>query len=134
MFDRILVANRGEVALRVIRAAKEMGIESVAVYSEADKDSLPVAMADHAVCIGPAQSALSYLNMPNIISAALQTGAAGDSPRLWLPRRERRFRARVRGLRNRLHRPVAGRHRAHGRQVGRARDHGRRRRAHGARQ
>ena len=80
MFDRILVANRGEVALRVIRAAKEMGIESVAVYSEADKDSLPVAMADHAVCIGPPSAAQSYLNMPNIISAALQTGAQAIHP------------------------------------------------------
>jgi acetyl-CoA carboxylase biotin carboxylase subunit len=80
VFDRILVANRGEVALRVIRAAKEMGIETVAVYSEADKDSLPVAMADHAVCIGPASSAQSYLNMPNIISAALQTGAQAIHP------------------------------------------------------
>jgi acetyl-CoA carboxylase, biotin carboxylase subunit len=80
VFDRILVANRGEVALRVIRAAKEMGIETVAVYSEADKDSLPVAMADHAVCIGPAPAAQSYLNMPNIISAALQTGAQAIHP------------------------------------------------------
>ena len=80
MFDRILVANRGEVALRVIRAAKEMGIQTVAVYSEADKDSLPVAMADHAVCIGPAAASQSYLNMPNIISAALQTGAQAIHP------------------------------------------------------
>ena len=80
MFDRILVANRGEVALRVIRACKEMGVESVAVYSEADKDSLPVAMADHAVCIGPAAAAQSYLNMPNIVSAALQTGAQAIHP------------------------------------------------------
>ena len=80
MFDRILVANRGEVALRVIRACKEMGVESVAVYSEADKDSLPVAMADHAVCIGPAAASQSYLNMPNIISAALQTGAQAIHP------------------------------------------------------
>ncbi len=80
MFDRILVANRGEVALRVIRAAKEMGIETVIVYSDADKDSLPVAMADHSVCIGPAQASLSYLNMPNIISAALTMGAQAVHP------------------------------------------------------
>ena len=80
MFDRILVANRGEVALRVIRAAKEMGIATVAVYSDVDKDSLPVVMADQAVCIGPAPAALSYLNMPNIISAALQTGAEAIHP------------------------------------------------------
>ena len=80
MFERILIANRGEVALRVIRAAREMGIETVAVYSEMDKDSLPVAMADHKVCIGPAPSAQSYLNMPNIISAALMTGAQAIHP------------------------------------------------------
>ncbi len=80
MFDRILIANRGEVALRVIRAAREMGIETVAVYSEADKDSLPVMVADHSVCIGPAPSAASYLNMPNIISAALTTGAQAIHP------------------------------------------------------
>ena len=80
MFDRILVANRGEVALRIIRAAKEMGIETVIVYSDADKDSLPVAMADHSVCIGPAQATLSYLNMPNIISAALTMGAQAVHP------------------------------------------------------
>jgi len=80
VFDRILVANRGEVALRIIRAAKEMGVETVIVYSDADKDSLPVAMADHSVCIGPAQASLSYLNMPNIISAALTTGAQAVHP------------------------------------------------------
>ncbi len=80
MFDRILVANRGEVALRVIRAAREMGIETVAVYSEADKDSLPARMADVAVCVGPAQSAQSYLHMANIISAATTTGAQAVHP------------------------------------------------------
>ncbi len=80
MFDRILIANRGEVALRVIRAAREMGVETVAVFSEADRDSLPARMADHAVCVGPASSSLSYLNMPNIISAALTTGAQAVHP------------------------------------------------------
>lgn len=80
MFDCILIANRGEVALRIIRAAKEMGIETVVVYSETDKDSLPVAMADRAVCIGPGPAAQSYLNMPNIISAALTTGAQAVHP------------------------------------------------------
>lgn len=80
MFDRILIANRGEVALRIIRAAKEMGVETVAVYSEADRDSLHVAMADRAVCIGPAPAAQSYLNMSNIISAALGTGSQAVHP------------------------------------------------------
>ncbi|MCE9589414.1 MAG: acetyl-CoA carboxylase biotin carboxylase subunit [Planctomycetes bacterium] len=70
MFSRILIANRGEIAVRIIRAAREMGIESVAVFSTADKDSRHVRMADQAVCIGPPPSAQSYLNIPAIISAA----------------------------------------------------------------
>ncbi len=80
MFKKILIANRGEVALRVIRSCKEMGIESVAVYSEADRDSLHARMADQSVCIGPAQSSQSYLKMANIISAALTTGAEAIHP------------------------------------------------------
>ncbi|MCX5716479.1 MAG: acetyl-CoA carboxylase biotin carboxylase subunit [Candidatus Omnitrophica bacterium] len=70
MFSKILVANRGEIALRVIRACKELGIRTVVVYSEADKNSLHVRFADEAVCIGGAQASNSYLNIPNIISAA----------------------------------------------------------------
>lgn len=70
MFSKILIANRGEIALRVIRACREMGIRTVAVYSEADKESLHVRFADEAVCIGAAQATYSYLNIPNIISAA----------------------------------------------------------------
>ncbi|MBF4509119.1 MAG: acetyl-CoA carboxylase biotin carboxylase subunit [Aeromicrobium sp.] len=77
---KVLIANRGEVALRVVRACKEMGIRSVAVYSEADRDSLHARMADEAVCIGPASSAGSYLNMPNVISAALISGADAVHP------------------------------------------------------
>lgn len=77
---KILIANRGEVALRIVRACKEMGIRSVAVFSEADRDSLHARMADERVCIGPAQSGMSYLNMPNIISAALVTGADAVHP------------------------------------------------------
>ena len=67
MFKKILIANRGEIALRIIRTCKEMGIKTVAVYSTADADSLPVSFADEAVCIGPPNSAQSYLNIPNII-------------------------------------------------------------------
>jgi len=70
MFRRILVANRGEIAQRVIRACRELGIETVAVYSEADKGALHLRMADETICIGPAQSAKSYLDIPSIISAA----------------------------------------------------------------
>lgn len=80
MFTKVLVANRGEIAVRVIRALREMGIESVAVYSEADRDSLHVMLADEAVCIGPAVSAESYLNMEAILSAAVATGAQAIHP------------------------------------------------------
>ncbi|NRA10438.1 MAG: acetyl-CoA carboxylase biotin carboxylase subunit [Crocinitomicaceae bacterium] len=80
MFKKILIANRGEIALRVIRTCKEMGIKTVAVYSTADKDSLPVRFADEAVCIGPAASAESYLSIPNIIAAAEITNADAIHP------------------------------------------------------
>lgn len=70
MFNKILIANRGEIALRVICACKELGIRTVAVYSEADRNSLPVRFADEAICIGPPRSAESYLNIPAVISAA----------------------------------------------------------------
>ena len=68
---RVLVANRGEIALRVLRACRELGLETVIVHSEADADSLPVRLADRAVCIGPARSNQSYLNAEFIVSAAL---------------------------------------------------------------
>ena len=80
MFRKILVANRGEIAVRVIRACHEMGIEAVAVYSEADRDALHVRLADEAVCVGPPQSRNSYLNASSIISAALVTGAEAIHP------------------------------------------------------
>ena len=80
MFKKILIANRGEIALRVIRTCREMGIKTVAVYSTADKDSLPVRFADEAVCIGPAPSSESYLNIPNIIAAAEITNADAIHP------------------------------------------------------
>jgi acetyl-CoA carboxylase biotin carboxylase subunit len=80
MFSKILIANRGEIALRVIRACKEMGIGTVAVYSEADRDCLHVRFADEIVCIGPARAAESYLNVPRIISAAEVTGAEAIHP------------------------------------------------------
>ncbi|HMG24585.1 MAG TPA: acetyl-CoA carboxylase biotin carboxylase subunit [Kofleriaceae bacterium] len=80
MFRKVLIANRGEIALRVIRACREMGLASVAVYSTADADSLHVKFADQAVCIGPPPSRLSYLNVPMIISAAEVTGADAVHP------------------------------------------------------
>jgi len=80
MFSKLLIANRGEIALRIIRAAKELGIKTVAVFSEADKDSLHTILADEKICIGPAKASDSYLNIPNIISAALITKAEAIHP------------------------------------------------------
>lgn len=80
MIEKILIANRGEIAVRIIRACREMGIETVAVYSEADQEALHTQLADEAVCIGPAQASESYLNMQNLISAALVSGADAIHP------------------------------------------------------
>jgi len=80
MFNKVVIANRGEIALRVLRACRELGIKTVAVYSEADKSLKHVLLADESVCIGPAQSAQSYLNMPSIISAAEVTDATAIHP------------------------------------------------------
>ena len=75
MFEKILIANRGEIALRVIRAAREMGIATVAVHSTADADAMHVRMADESVCIGPPSGTLSYLSIPAIMAACEITGA-----------------------------------------------------------
>ncbi|HEX8997331.1 MAG TPA: acetyl-CoA carboxylase biotin carboxylase subunit [Ktedonobacterales bacterium] len=80
MFKKVLIANRGEIALRVIRACRELGVKAVIAYSEADRDSLPVRMADERICIGPGPSSKSYLHIPNIISAALLTGCEAIHP------------------------------------------------------
>ena len=80
MIQKLLIANRGEIAVRIIRACREMGIATVAVYSEADRDSLHTQLADEAVCIGPAPSKDSYLNMERILSATLVTGADAVHP------------------------------------------------------
>ena len=80
MFDKVLIANRGEIAIRIIRACKELGVKAVAVYSEADEQCLHVRYADEAVCIGPPPASQSYLVMPALIQAALQTGAQAIHP------------------------------------------------------
>ncbi len=80
MFHKILIANRGEIAVRIIRACRELGIKTVAVFSSADRDSLHVKLADEGVCIGAPQAGLSYLNMPNILCAAMNTGADAIHP------------------------------------------------------
>ena len=108
MFKKILIANRGEIALRIQRACREMGIKSVVVYSEADRDAKYVKLADEAVCIGPAPSAQSYLNMPAIISTAEVTDAEAIHPGYGFLSRERRLRRARRAERLHLHRPDAG--------------------------
>src|SRR5438270_10826189 len=80
MFRKIMIANRGEIALRIIRACREMGIRSIIAHSEPDRDSLPVRLADEHICIGPGASSKSDVNIPNIISAAMITGADAIHP------------------------------------------------------
>lgn len=80
MFKKVLIANRGEIAVRIIRACREIGIPTVAIYSQADATSLHVRLATEAYCIGPAQSSNSYLSIPAIISAALVSGADAIHP------------------------------------------------------
>src|SRR5881409_2793022 len=80
MFHKILIANRGEIALRILRTCRELGIRTVVAHSKADADSLPVRLADESVCVGPADSAQSYLNIPRLIAAAEITDADAIHP------------------------------------------------------
>ena len=80
MFSKILIANRGEIAVRIIRACREMGIETVAIYSTADKDAMHVQLADESYCVGGARVAESYLNMPAILTVAMESGAQAIHP------------------------------------------------------
>lgn len=97
MFEKVLIANRGEIALRVQRACRELGIKSVAIYSEADKDAKYVKLADESVCIGPAKSAQSYLHIPSIIAAAEITNAQAIHPGYGFLSENAEFAKRVEG-------------------------------------
>ena len=120
VFAKVLVANRGEIALRIFRTLRDMGIASVAVYSDADRDALHPRFADEAFALGGATSAESYLVVEKLLEAARALGRRGGSPGLRLPRRERRVRAGGRGGGARLDRPAAGRDRADGLEDARA--------------
>ena len=116
MFNKVLIANRGEIALRIIRACKELGIPTVAVYSEADVDSLHVQLADESVCIGRPPSSESYLKIDRIISAAEISDVGCDSSRIWFPRGKCAFRGDLRELQYKIYRAFAGGHSDDGRQ------------------
>ena len=107
MLDKVLIANRGEIALRIFRACRELGIKTVAVHSTADTTLKHVLLADETVCIGPPRSQQSYLNMPAIIAAAEVTDAVAIHPGLRLPVGERGLCRARRGERVHLHRPEA---------------------------
>ncbi len=114
MFKKILIANRGEIACRVIKTARAMGIGTVAVYSDADARALHVRMADEAVRIGPPPSAESYLQIGRIIQACQDTGAEAVHPGYGFLSENARFPQGARQGRHRLHRPGRARHHQHG--------------------
>ena len=116
MFDKILIANRGEIALRVMRAAKELGIATVAVYSTADKEAMHVKLADESVCIGPPPARDSYLNIPALLAACEITGADAVHPGYGFLSENARFADILGRARHHLHRPEARAYPPDGRQ------------------
>ena len=116
MFKTILIANRGEIACRVIKTARRMGIRTVAVYSEADKEALHVEMADEAVLIGPPAASESYLVIDKIVAACLETGAEAVHPGYGFLSERAAFAQALAEGRDRFHRPQSQSHRGNGRQ------------------
>jgi propionyl-CoA carboxylase alpha chain len=133
MFKRILIANRGEIACRIIKTARRMGIATVAVYSEADRDALHVEMADDAVLIGPPPAAQSYLVIDKIVAACKSSGAEAVHPGYGFLSEREAFAARAGQSRHRLHRAQPQGHRRHGRQDREQEGRGRRQRLDRAR-
>ena len=133
MFRKVLIANRGEIALRVINACRELGIRTVAVYSEADRDALHVRFADEAICIGPPRLAESYLNVPAVISAAEIADVDAIHPGYGLLSENANFAEVCRASQHQVHRPAAGGDAADGRKGQGAHGDEARRRAHPAR-
>ena len=109
--QKVLIANRGEIAVRIIRACHDMGLQTVAVYSQADAESLHVLHADEAICIGEPSSQKSYLKIANILSACEITGARCDPSRLWFFKRKCQFCFDLRKLRPQFHRTLSSDHR-----------------------
>ena len=116
MFKRILIANRGEIACRIIKTARRMGIETVAVYSEADKDALHVEMADTAIAIGPPEAAKSYLLIDKIVAACKASGAEAVHPGYGFLSEREAFPKALQAAGHRLYRAEPQGHRRHGRQ------------------
>ena len=116
MLEKVLIANRGEIALRILRACKELGIKTVAVHSTADRELMHLGLADESVCIGPASGALSYLQIPAIIAAAEVTGATAIHPGYGFLAENADFRRTGGKLRLCVYRPESRNHSPDGRQ------------------
>ena len=123
MFQKILIANRGEIAVRIIRACRELGITSVAVYSTADKDALHTQLADEAICIGKAAPADSYLNMERILSAAIASKAEAIHPGFGFLSENAKFAQMCEAVSHCIYRTFCGSYSPDGKQAGSKKHH-----------